>query len=438
MLAFKTTTAVIMPNKNFILTTLSYALFMLILGPLFGVLHQESSKKLSRIQFSEKELLHFSNQNVSSIFEIESLNKAFQAKEATEKAYLQKLEKLPLSKQIVLILNDKLLQKHLLVYYRQNKDLLPIPQISETIDNQDKTVAFNNTKKILYASFKLPAPKELTDFEVSIAKDVLAKVHGHAILIGTVIPVLMCIFLWFAYQLGGAPITDRSLRVVSATYISSSFLTIILMLLKGYSFNLGVRNGLTNINEISEYIISSHGLKAALYGITHTVTFFSLYYFVYKIFQSLNGRAEITEEEIISKKMRMIYINGVLWVTIGLVLCYRGFKFFPETTSSTFYIALILGAIIGGAKGFFVLGKTAKRNINRITLLQKPVQYSSTIPLMLLILIPVMIAFGLTLRHFKNSIFGGDYTVGAVYVGIGAALIIASLNYWRTNLKKKV
>jgi len=428
-----------MPNKKFILTTLSYALIMLIIGPLFGVLHQESSKKLSRIPFSKKELLRFSNLNINTVFDVENLNTAFHAKDdGTETFDLQKLENLSLSSQLALILNDRALQKKLLNYYRQNKTLLPIPEITESIDNQDKTEEFINTKKILYASFKIPLPKELTDFEVQVAKDVLAKVHGHAILIGTVIPVLMCIFLWFAYQLNGAPITDRSLRVISATYISSSFITIILMLVKGYSFNLGVRNGLTNFNEISEFILSNRGLKAALYGITHSVTFFSLYYFVYKIFQSLNGRAEITEEEIIDKKMRMIYINAFLWAIIGIILCYRGFKFFPETTSSAFYIALALGAIIGGAKGFFVLGKTAKRNIKRITLLQKPVQYTSTVPILLLILIPVMIAFGQTLRHFRNSIFGGDYTVGAVYVGIGAALIIASLNYWKVNLKKKL
>jgi hypothetical protein len=427
-----------MPNKKFILTTLSYALIMLILGPLFGVLHQESSKKLSNIQFSEKELLNFANKDVRSIFEVEALNKAFQPKETAEKDYLQKLDKLTLSKQIDLILNDKILRQHLLTHFRQNKALLPLPNFSETIDNQDNTVEFKNTKKIIYASFKVPEPIELSDFEVSIAKDVLARVHGHAILIGCVIPVLMCIFLWFSNQLGGAPITDRSLRVVSMTYITSSLLTITLMLLKGYSFNLGVRNGLTNFNEISEYIISSHGLKAALYGITHTVTFFSLYYFVFKVFQSLNGRAEITEDEITAKKMRMIYINGILWVAIGFILAYRGFVMFPETSSSTFFIALTLGAIIGAIKGYFVLGRTAKRNVKRISLLQKPIQYTSTIPIMLIVLIPIMIAFGVTLRKFQESIFGGAYTVGAVYVGIGSALIVASLNYWTSNLKKKV
>lgn len=427
-----------MPNKKFILTTLSYALFMLILGPLFGVLHQESSKRLSTIQFSKKDLLNFSNKDVHSIFEVEGLSKAFQPKENAEKEYLQKLDGLTLSEQVVLILNDKALQHHLLTHYRQNKDLLPALELSESIDNQDKIEEFKNTKKIIYASFKVPEPVELSDFEVSIAKDALARVHGHTILIGCVIPVLMCIFLWFSSQLGGTPVTDRSLRVVSTTYISSSFFTVILMLIKGYSFNLGVRNGLTNFNEISEYLISSHGLKAALYGTIHSATFLSLFYFVFKIFQSLNGRAEITEEEITAKKMRMIYFSGLLWVGIGLMLAIRGIRLFPETSSSTFFIAIILGAILGGLKGYYVLGRTSKRNIKRISLLQKPVQYTSTVPISLILLIPIMIAFGVTLRSYKDSIMGGGYTVGAVYVGIGSALIIASLNYWTANLKKKV
>lgn len=424
-----------MLNKKFLLTILSYALIMLFLGPLIGVLHQESSKKLSFIKFTDNEI---SSISASSLFDIEELKPALKAKEKAEEIYLEKLKNKNVKEQINLILDNKTIRTHFLTYYRQNKSALPNSKLSDEIDNTSKINEFHCAKKILQLSLKLPETRELDEFEISVAKDFLAKVHGHAILIGTVIPVMMCIILWFTYQLGGTPITDRSLKVVSITYISSSIVTISLMLIKGYSYNISVRHGVTDFNEMGEYIISSHSLKAALYGITHTVTFVSLYYFIFKVFQSLNNRADITEEQIIAKKMRMIYINGILWVGIGALLIYRGLGFFPEKSSPTFYIALLAGLILGGAKGYFVLGKTSKRNVNRITQLQKPVQYTSTIPIMLFLLVPIMIAFGITLRSYKDTIWGGGYTVGAVYVGIGAALFFASLFYWKANLKKKV
>jgi hypothetical protein len=95
--------------------------------------------------------------------------------------------------------------------------------------------------------------------------------------------------------------------------------------------------------------------------------------------------------------------------------------------------------VVGGAaKGYFVLARTGRKNVKRISLLQKPVQYTSTIPIILFLLIPLMIGFGLLLKSNIESLPGGAYTVGAVYVGIGSALLVASLVYWMADLKKKV
>lgn len=141
-------------------------------------------------------------------------------------------------------------------------------------------------------------------------------------------------------------------------------------------------------------------------------------------------------DENITKKNRMIFINGFLWVAVGVMLIIRGLPLFPETSSSTFLLALTLGLIIGGAKGLFVLSKTSTRNINRIQNLQDPIKYTAIFPVLLLILIPIMIGFGIALRHFIESIPGKGYTVGAIYVGIGAALVLSSIKYWKACLKK--
>ena len=83
----------------------------------------------------------------------------------------------------------------------------------------------------------------------------------------------------------------------------------------------------------------------------------------------------------------------------------------------------------GLIKGKFVLSKTAHRNKNRIYKLDDPVRLQDIFSKPIYFLIPMMMGFGVLLRSY-NEYLGGYIVVGAIYCGIGMALIVSSRVYW--------
>jgi hypothetical protein len=100
----------------------------------------------------------------------------------------------------------------------------------------------------------------------------LALVHGHAFLIGVLLPLAFTWALHLGLTLGFAPLGERSLRAATLLYLPSSLLAVGLMLLKSYHFVLGVRHGRLDFNLLNQSFLSApHGLRAGLYGISHTL-----------------------------------------------------------------------------------------------------------------------------------------------------------------------
>ena len=87
---------------------------------------------------------------------------------------------------------------------------------------------------------------------------------------------------------------------------------------------------------------------------------------------------------------------------------------------------------MGGAKGKFVLSKTAKKNKARINGLDEPVNVGQTFAKPFYGFIVGMMVLGFLLRAFNESL-GGYVVVGGVYCGIGAALMVSSLVYWKSD-----
>lgn len=137
-------------------------------------------------------------------------------------------------------------------------------------------------------------------------------------------------------------------------------------------------------------------------------------------------------------KNRLISIAGGLWVIIGLFLVLRGISLFQLAINeqhSTYYaifISLVAGLAVGTAKGKFVLSKTAKRNRTRIESLAAPLKFHHVFPKPFYAFIVCMMLLGLALRSF-NQYLGGYVVVGAIYCGIGAALVVSSRVYRRNN-----
>jgi Na+/H+ antiporter NhaA len=134
---------------------------------------------------------------------------------------------------------------------------------------------------------------------------------------------------------------------------------------------------------------------------------------------------------------------GVLWIIPSGILLYRGSMWIkdvwvsesPEANShSTLIIYIILGLLMGGAKGKFVLSKSAKRNMDRIDRLPEPVKAWQVFPVILLPLIGLMVAFGMGLQALaknKDVTWIGWGGCAAIYIGIGAALFVSSFLYFK-------
>jgi len=137
-------------------------------------------------------------------------------------------------------------------------------------------------------------------------------------------------------------------------------------------------------------------------------------------------------------KKKLIQIAGGVWVCVGAFLTIRGIGFFDiatsqqGATSTGVIISVIIGLIVGGAKGKFVLSKTAKKNKARINGLEEPVNVGQTFAKPFYFFIIGMMGLGFLLRAFNESL-GGYVVVGGIYCGIGAALVVSSLVYWKND-----
>ena len=140
----------------------------------------------------------------------------------------------------------------------------------------------------------------------------------------------------------------------------------------------------------------------------------------------------------ILNKKKLIQTAGGIWVFVGGFLIIRGVGLYElalsqqEATKTGIAISAILGLIMGGAKGKFVLTKTAKKNKSRINDLDEPVNIGQTFAKPFYGFIFGMMGLGFLLRLFNESL-GGYVVVGGVYCGIGAALVVSSLVYWKNN-----
>ena len=103
-----------------------------------------------------------------------------------------------------------------------------------------------------------------------------------------------------------------------------------------------------------------------------------------------------------------------------------------NATQTALMISIAIAIVIGVAKGKFVLSKTARRNKSRIESIEGPLQVHHVYAKSFYFLIAGMIALGITLRTF-NEYLGGYVVVGTIYCGIGLALMVSSLTYWKTE-----
>jgi len=142
-------------------------------------------------------------------------------------------------------------------------------------------------------------------------------------------------------------------------------------------------------------------------------------------------------------KNSLYTIAGSVWGLVGLMLMVRGGLMFQtalttqNASQTAVILAIIASLVLGTVKGRFVLSKTARRNKSRIEQLEEPLKLQHVYAKSFYFLIVGMIALGISLRAF-NEYLGGFVVVGAIYCGIGLALIVSSTVYWQQDRRPVV
>lgn len=132
-------------------------------------------------------------------------------------------------------------------------------------------------------------------------------------------------------------------------------------------------------------------------------------------------------EPAVSRKT-LVIVAGTFWLIGGLAVLTRAY-FMIDTITLTGAGLLVLGLVVGSLKSHFVLSKVAGKNIERIKNLsphkEKVCIFAFQVPLSYF-LVALMIMTGVALRAY----LGSSIYLAALYVGIGAALIVSGMQYF--------
>ena len=136
------------------------------------------------------------------------------------------------------------------------------------------------------------------------------------------------------------------------------------------------------------------------------------------------------------KHNQLFTLAVTIWGLVGLGLILRGadlYKLAVEEQHASqmgLSISIFASLALGGAKGKFLFSRTARRNMARISSLEAPLKPHQVYAGKFYFLILGMIGLGMFMRTY-NDWFGGYIVVAAIYCGIGLALTVSSMYYWK-------
>ncbi|PIE56195.1 MAG: hypothetical protein CSA34_05665 [Desulfobulbus propionicus] len=117
-----------------------------------------------------------------------------------------------------------------------------------------------------------------------------------------------------------------------------------------------------------------------------------------------------------------LLVTPVLWTIAGLILTLRGGHWAAVTGV---YWPLLVGLFLGTIKSRLIMDRVARRELRRVSTLQGDLSLDLIFPWRTRILIILMIAIGVLVRHLIH----GPY-IGILYGAIGWALLYSSRLGW--------
>ena len=132
-------------------------------------------------------------------------------------------------------------------------------------------------------------------------------------------------------------------------------------------------------------------------------------------------------------KKYLLLLSGSMWIAVGIMLISFAYKWLNEYTGNLKDLFTILGVLIALIIHHFGFLKVVDKNLGRISALKDKPCVFSFMSWKSYILVAVMVTLGITLRH---SSIPKQY-LAVLYIGIGLALILSSVRYFRVLLSQK-
>ncbi|MCI0523007.1 MAG: hypothetical protein L0Y37_05050 [Bacteroidales bacterium] len=126
------------------------------------------------------------------------------------------------------------------------------------------------------------------------------------------------------------------------------------------------------------------------------------------------------------KKEYLLLPAGLVWMGVGLMLCYMAFRWLQSATHPVVLAAA--GIVAGTLISLFGFRKIARHNIERIEALPGNRCFFSFMTVKSYLLVLVMMSFGIALRH---SSLPKEF-LAVIYISIGFALALSSISYFKS------
>lgn len=126
-------------------------------------------------------------------------------------------------------------------------------------------------------------------------------------------------------------------------------------------------------------------------------------------------------------KCWLFFVSGMMWSAVGIMLCTLGVHWLTRTgimRAGVLELTGVLLAVLIARRGF---GPIARKNIRRLRRLPARGCFFAFQAWKSYVIIAVMIALGITLRHSSIP----KIYLATVYTGIGGALFLCSFHYYR-------
>ena len=137
----------------------------------------------------------------------------------------------------------------------------------------------------------------------------------------------------------------------------------------------------------------------------------------------------ILRKPAVSRKW-LLLLSGLMWSGVGILLNSFAIRWLQLYEGWPLMASVTCGILLGLAIAFFGFRKVAATNIQRILTMPENSCIFAFQKWQSYILIAVMMSMGIFLRH--TAIFPRIF-LASVYMGIGSALFISSINYYRTR-----